>query len=347
MKYAIFLCLMIVFNYSSSLFGMELYSEEGSLPLKTLISRLTSAIEENDSCDVDKCREAFTSLDVNWQKEASSLGALSWGMDSDYKKMVGAHLFWNYAINVSHQNLLRQDLSSLKTVDSAGWEEAYRACTTQVFDTVTNHVYFRLPSRICAIAISASYGNPVAQILALEMFHFLRTLKTGNLTGKEGTFLTQAHKALYYSFRDVPLMYSSLSEFLKYDTEDFVDLPKTEFNNFDALIAKSALGLPRYDVLLGDYYWRLYVETVDQEHFTKIPEYYRKAQERGDPYGTLSLANFKKFPQELNLEESYDAQKAAFLSGGFERYKFLSISHRAQLKDYIQKISDFIKHNIL
>ncbi|HQS83342.1 MAG TPA: hypothetical protein PLY23_00300 [Alphaproteobacteria bacterium] len=342
MRYIIFLWVIIVCNcnYGFSVFGMELDPEKDSFFLREFTSRLSSAIEENDTRSVKSFQEEFDRLGgMNWEKEADVLGSLSWGMDSDYKRIVGAHLFWDTAINPPHQNLLRQNLDPLRTADSHEWERAFHACRGSISEALQNHAYLRLPSRCYAVAISAHYGNPIARLFTLE---FLQLLKKPNT--REVRALNEMLRSICFNLRDIPSMRLSLRTFLSLDTRDFRDLSEDQFDDVEALERKSALGLPRYTELLGNYYFRLYHKThktpdsQTQTNLEKAIKYHTKSLKEGDPMGALSLCSFRASRGESDIAEYYEAQREVFLRGYFKNYKSLSPEDRDLLSSFLDKL---------
>ena len=317
MKYFFWIWTILILNYSTFSFGMEEKGKEveergsliysHSIVLENLRNSLIHAVEINDAQGVMSCYEQFQKLDLDWEKEAFSLQALPW--TSDYKKRVGSQLFWD-CIDTPHQNLLREALRSLTEVPSDRWEETYSDSTKKIYEIISRHPYFCLPARACALAVSAHYDSNISKLFILEYLRFLNP--------RDGSFFKRAHHILNISFRENRDAQEALKQFLHMITKDFIDPPEKNLNDRPTLEKMSELGLPHYDILLGDFDYREKRRNSKVSTET-ILRHYNKAIRKGDPSGYLSVIGLKNSIEGVDEEAFYSAQRKAFLWGCFKQ----------------------------
>ena len=304
---------------------------EGSLDeLKT---HLPSAIRDNNCHDVIECYKRFKTLDIF---ESDAFQTPVWGPSSDDKSRVGAQLFFDAALNMPHQHLLRQAVRPLGTARPDEWEKTYIQCLERMYTIIKDHVYFHLPARAYAMAISGSYGNRMAQLFTLEFLRFLNEKAASSL-------LRKGHLLLSESLSKEENARQALQTFLIPDTRDYVDLQEKDFNSEEALKRMVDLGLPRYQILLGDYYFRtkahhrLSMET-SRECIDLLLKHFQKGVEEGDPTGYLGISGTRNSTGTMGVTRYHATLKTSFLRGCFDTYERLAPKDRKELKRFTEEL---------
>lgn len=354
-----FLLGIVAWSYVTSSFGMMLDEADQKMgddsairnrvnsaltsvqtSLEEVKTALVEAVRECNCRRVLECYVGFKKLDTSWEQEAKTSHVLAWESSSDLKSQVGAQLFWDAAIDEPHQNLLRQALKPLEIATVAAWQDTYDTCVKNIHDIIEAHGYLRLPARAHAISISGHYGNKVAQLFTLEFLRFLNPDDTH--------LFQQGHFTVSFSLSNNESTRISLQTFLAPDTAAFVDLQGIELEDEEALIRMRNLGLPRYDVLLGDYYFRKLRKVgrlADQPrgNMDELLTYCRQAAEGGDPTGYLSISGVQSSIGEMGQDKYYAMQKKAFLRGCFDVYDHLLRKDQKELKEFTRTLYNNLK----
>ncbi len=288
-----------------------------------------------------------------WEAAAAKQSVEKWPFQSSWKVAMGAQIFLDAAINFPHQNLLRNGLRPLLSwVSEAGsLEENYAEATTTIHEIIQAHPYIRRRSALYALTAAAHLQHPLARLFLTEALRCYddshsRFFGKNHFLVKFGLSSQEGKEALHH-FIDVPHI------------EAFVDLrDERDLKNPEKLREKAQLGLPHYDVLLGDL-----MDKKSLSHLTCPPEItdpiigkYKDAADKGDFEGCLKVSNLMsgiaaggtESTQPLESREQYRLLSAWYGSENAGSYSHIrKILEKANIPDTGKSIYKAVKRFLI
>ncbi len=268
--------------------------------------KITAVSQKYDAYAYPVLLKEFRSLEFSeglWKEIASKQSVEKWPLQTSWKIAVGAQCFLDAAIDIPHQNLLRNGLSSLLSwsFEEGGLEEFYIKATTRVYEIIQTHPYLRRRAALYALTAAARLQHPLARLFLTEALRCYddphdRFLSGNHSLVKAGLSSKKGQEALHRF-----IAFPGIEKFV--DLKDERDLKDTE-----KLRAKAQLGLPRYHVLLGDL---LYAKAGAQYHFPYPPEIidavieqYKKAANLEDSEGCLKVSSLMNEVSNRDIEST-------------------------------------------
>ncbi len=291
-----------------------------SFPLEEFSQKVRLTAENHDAYAYLLLLEEFRKLDVQeviWEEAASKQKIEKWPLQSSWKIAVGAQLFLDAAIDLPHQNLLRNGLRPLLSwVSEVGsLEESYAEATSTIHEIIRTHPYIRRRAALYALTAAALLQHPLARLFLTETLRCYddkpsRFFRKNHYLIKAGISLEEGKESLR-CFIDVP------------GIEGFVDLRnKMDLKDPDKLGEKAQLGLPHYNVLLGDFMdkktrWNF---SCPPEIVDPIIKQYRRAADKGDFEGCFKVSNLMNAASGRRIKSTQPLEKQL-------QYLFLAAWH--------------------
>ncbi len=262
----------------------------------------------------------FNELEVPesvWEEIASEPSIEKWPSQSSWKVAVGAQCFIDAAIDIPHQNLLRNVLRTLLSwsFKEGGLENIYAEATSKVHEIIQTHPYLRRRAALYALTAAAHLQHPLARLFLTEALRFY--------DDTHDRFFRQNHSLVKLSLSSQEGQ-EALHIFISLPgIEDFVDLKdESDLKAPEKLREMASLGLSHYNVLLGEVFHK-----KARGYFTYTPEIidpvigqYKEAADQGDSDACLKVANLMSYVANEQVKSIHPLEKRL-------QYKFLAAWH--------------------